>query len=634
MISSRDFDRIIYHNPEKVKSKTKTIDKIIGLDTEAYTSGEPFMFCTSLVRTHTPDEIPHVFFTGDYIMANFMLWNMKYDSGALLYHLPLPNLLELWEIGSTKFPPYRYKYIPHKLLRIYHGKQYVSFWDIAQFFRPRYPSLDQAAKKYLNKSKSDIATKRFSRKYVKRFWKAISKYCIQDASLTAQLADYFINKLLQFGINPTTLYSSASISFQYFKENAPRIVTAWRYWNECRPLLKFAVDSYEGGKFEVTQRGRFCGYEYDITSAYPYEIANLIDISRATYSRTKEYQPKAVYGFLRCLIYNPDGKHIPCGIMINNVRIYPAGRFYLTITKEEYEYLLSLNITVEILDAYWLFVKYKKYPYRKPIQNLFKIKDEYKKKNDPMLVSISKIGMNGFYGKTVQALEIKTKSKERKVQVGQGWNPIYGSVITANTRIKITKIQNLLQDSCLAVHTDSAMTTSPIPDNLLNSGLGEFEYVDSGKGVLIACGMYQIGTTCAFKGFKPRSCIRAKTRDELISLCTKFNLDTCLIRQDDKSPYIPETWETILSRKKTRKKLKYRARRVESWVESMAKNHGKTSLNVFSDFDKEIDLNCDVKRIWPRIATGHRLLSSNDNSLPKIRYENNPPKYWLDNDLV
>ncbi len=607
MITSQDFSKVQYQNPGPALNDNRpALRNIIGLDSEALTTGEPFMFCTSHGDVFKPNDIPHVLFGVKYLDANFVLYNMRYDGGALLYHLPESKLKELWQTGKTSYEyevngerlKLRYKYIPHKLLRIFKGKKSISFWDIAQFYRS---SLDLAAGRYLNEHKIGIRTKSFTPEYVKKYWKSISRYCIQDASLTARLGEYFVNKLMEFGITPATIYSSASISFKYFCNHA-RVVTAWRYWKEGQDVLKFACDAYEGGKFEVTRRGKFQGYEFDITSAYPYEIANLVDISHAKSLRSKEYQKDAVYGFLRVRIRNNTPFHLPCGVMINNVRIYPAGEFYLTITKNEYDYLVKIGVDVDVHDAIWLFVQRRRYPYRNVIDELFEIKAKYKGK-DPMLYSVSKVAMNGFYGKCVQAIELHGG----KILAGAGWNPVYGSVITANTRLKVTDIQNRLGNDCLAVHTDSVMLTRPLPDNwghrrnnpvrhLYSKGeLGNFEFVTEGPGVIVACGMYQIGEANAFKGFRPND------RD---------------------------TWESILHRNRNHTKLKYRVRRVESWVEAMAKNHGKKTINVFESVRKDIDLNCDVKRIWIDKFRGRDFLERSEDSVHRVHIEPEPPKFW------
>jgi hypothetical protein len=593
MITSLDFDKLIYKDPASaLNDKRDPIDKIIGIDSEAYTTGVPFLFSTSIPEIISPDDLPDIFFEERYVEANFVIFNMKYDSGALLYHLERESLMELWEQGSVIHEDFRYKYIPHKQLRIYKGKEKVTFWDISQFFKHggRRLTLDSASRIYLGESKLEMRTKNFTPLYVRKYWKAISRYAIQDAVLAQKLGVYFVNKLDQFGITPTAIYSCASISFKYFCDHA-NVVTSWKYWQDDQNVLKFACDAYEGGKFEVTSRGPFTGYEYDISSAYPFEIANLVDISRATTVRTAEYQPKAVYGFLRCFIDNTNAAHIPCGMMRGNVRIYPAGQFYLTITKQEYDYLLTLGIPVVIHDAIWLFVKRKSYPYRSVISTLYNLKSHYKGK-DRMAYDLTKIVQNSFYGKTAQVIEMP----DGKFNAGAGWNPVYASIITANPRIKITAVQNAMKDDCLAVHTDSVILTKPMPKSFEQDGkLGNFEPVVEGDGILIACGMYQIGEQNAFKGFKPRD------RD---------------------------SWRDILGRNYSRQKIKYRVRHVESWIESMAKNHAKSSINLFQIAPKVIDLNCDVKRNWPSVATAKSLLTTTEQSNHKIIVDTEKPKFW------
>jgi hypothetical protein len=231
MITSADFGKITYKNPEKaLRDQRDAITKIIGFDSEAYTTGEPFMFTTSLQEVILPMQMPDVLFEEKYVEANFMLYNMKYDSGAILYHLEQKDLFELWEQGSVKAGDFRYQYIPHKRLVIQHGKQRVTFWDIAQFFKhgARRLSLDKAAQTYLDEHKLPMRTKRFTPELARKWWKAISKYGIQDAVLTGKLGSYLVKKLDEFGITPTAIYSCASISFKYFCDRST-VVTAWRW---------------------------------------------------------------------------------------------------------------------------------------------------------------------------------------------------------------------------------------------------------------------------------------------------------------------------------------------------------------------------------------------------------------------
>ena len=489
------------------------------------------------------------------------------------------------------------EYIPHKCLTFKSGKNRIKIWDIAQYYCT---SLDTASKKYLGKCKVDIETKRFTSEIIKKRFDEIKKYCIQDAVLCAELSMYLLKKLNEFGIKCTGLYSSAYLSGQYFSDKG-KVVSSWQFWQLEPELLQYALDSYEGGKFEITSRGKFYGYEYDIVSAYPYEISNLIDISLCSVKKSREYQRKADYGFLRCHIDNSQGACIPCGIMRGGVRVYPSGVFYLTITKQEYDYLQEINVPCEILSGYWIFTSAKKfYPYKKVVDTLFKLKSEYKKKGDLLLTMLAKIMLNGFYGKLLAMTLIIERPGPGEIEdnkyylAGRLWNVIYGSVITANTRIKVCRMQNRFKDKCIAVHTDSVILTCKLPENEIKNEIGEFNFDCEGAGVLLACGQYEIGEKSAYKGFIP-------------------------IHDDN--------WKSILEKNLAKSIIDYPYLKVESWLEAMAKGHFK-KINYFSDETKKINLNADIKRLWKKTIRARDLLDNLEQSLPIIHIETSSPDWW------
>jgi len=584
LITSAEFDRVVYKFP-RLNSRGTQIPRLLGLDSEAYDTGKPFMICLSTGALLKPEDMPGALFDhcdGEHVAV----YNLKYDSGAVLYHMPEDIMGELWEKTRTHWGPYLVEYIPHKSLTFTRGRDHwVRLWDVSQFYAM---SLDNAAQRYLGKRKLDVETKTFRQAYVRKHWAKLKRYCVRDAQLCAELGDFLLDKLGQFGIRATALYSSASLSFRYFADRC-RIVTSWRFWKRYRELLPYAMDSYEGGKFEVTARASCEAHEYDIVSAYPYEIAQLVDISTAEVIKSKRYHPGATYGFIRAEVYNPRGLHVPCGLMLDGVRVYPAGRYFVTITKAEYEYLREIGVEVRILSAYWLAVRWPTMPYAEVVAELFALKARYKG-NDAMLYEVSKRMLNSFYGKTCQMIP----DWKGNVNAGLGWNPMYASIITANTRIAMCRAQNMLGPRCLAVHTDSVITTEPLPADMVTGQLGGFAHEVSGPATIIACGMYEIDGSCAFKGLEPPK---------------------------------GETWRAILGRNKRREFIEYPVLRVESWVESMAKGH-RDRINLFEHGTKQIDLNCDTKRVWHRRVTGGDLLGPVEQSTPRILRQAGPPEYW------
>jgi hypothetical protein len=596
-IGPKAFDRIDYKKP-KIESRQTEIKWFVGIDTEAYRNGAMFMCCSSEGDVWTPKDLPECFFISKFKDAHFVLYNMKYDSGAILRCiLPNTQIKYLARYGEVEYEDFKIKYLPHKHLSITCDEVTREFWDIAQFY---HSSLDNAAKTYLKSKKLKIETKSFGKIYVKKNWKKLCNYCIRDARLTARLAEYFKAKLNEFGVKVCTLYSPASLAFRYFTDRMGRIIDVFELWDTEPQLLRFAHEAYQGGKFEMTARGSFTGFEYDIVSAYPWEMNNLIDITHAAYFRSKVYRPDASYAYIRCRIHHTLNHIPPChGTLLQGVRVYAHGTYFATITLEEYKYLIAGGIDVEILDAYWIFPDRIRYPYRETIQYLFSIKDKYR--SDKMLYSIAKLMMNSYYGRMANlngyyevADSEATADKYGEMelfQAGSAWNPLYASVITANTRLAVCQLQKYLGDKCIATHTDSIISTCELPQSMLSSELGGLKLELAGKGMLLGTGMYDMAGHTAIRGFE---------------MPKNF------------------TWKKLLTQRPAAKRYKYDQLRVTSWTQATAWDR-INETNVFQIMPKYISINADVKRSWPSEVRGRDLLEGLQRSDPRLYTETKEP---------
>jgi len=466
---------------------------VIGLDTEAYINGQCFMLATSLGNVLEPHQFPRCFFTRLYRGTNFVAYNLKYDSGALLQNLSQKELQTLREKDKVLCKGYLFKTIGNKCLIISKGKNSIRVYDMLNFYKM---SLDMAAQTFLDKKKLDMDTKLFTRGYVKHYWSKIAEYCIQDAVLVQQLAEKLINMFETFGVKPKKLYSVAYVSYQYFSGKCAHIHVK-RYWKDYKPVLKYALESYNGGKFEVTKKGTGYFYEYDIISAYPFEISNLVDIRTIKIVKSKRYRTDATYGFLKVKIKIPYGVFSPVAVKRGTVNIFPIGEYEKIITKTEYDYLIKYGCDVTIIKAFWLITDFPTYPYRYEVQNLVKLKTKFKLAGMPLEYHTIKIFLNSFYGKFIQLIE-----KEDHFKAGSSWNPVYGSIITANCRTRISE-QQTLNPFVVAVHTDSIISTKPIEYN--GSGhLGEMIPEIEGKGLILGSGIYQIGNKTKLRGFQSK----------------------------------------------------------------------------------------------------------------------------------
>lgn len=575
------FDNIKYSRPRNA-NYGRAINEIIGLDSETLVNGRPFLFCTSSGDNFTLQDIPGIFFTRKYRGVHFGVYNLKFDSGSILYSLPSQVLDELRTQGTVKYKGYTYSYIPHKRLRISYGKNGVTFWNIAQFFNM---SLDNAATKYLGESKLVISTKKFTPAYIRQNRAKIIKYCVRDSVLVSKLYEYMLQGLKSLDIVPTALYSTASLAYQYFRKNT-KISDVWEIWKRRRGCLKLACESYSGGKFEIYKRGIFDGVSYDINSAYPYEISRLYTLDKCKILFSKEYHASADYGFIRVYIDNSKGYYLPCSVKYGLLNVYPAGQYYTTVTKSELEYLHELEIPTVIISAFWIYTKDRVRPYEKTISELYAMKTKYKD-TDARLYRLAKIMQNSFYGKMAQLI----KHNDGTLSAGSCWNPVHASAVTANVRIRICRICNDNHGKILAVHTDSVVSTRPLSGVRLSKDLGDWDKISEGRGVIVSCGIYQIDTHIASRGF-----MLEKGRDLFYYLKKMGSASTVSIKQ--------------LS--------------VKSWIECNIRKK-PTLTNRFIYERKILDVNSEKKRLWPGLTNGNKLLSTLQNSAPKILIQDFKP---------
>lgn len=547
----RDTSNIDYQAPRTNRlTQNKRSISPLGMDTEAFTNGKCFMICTSLGDIFTPDQFPAQLFTRKYRGAKFVTYNLKYDESALVQNLPPSNLKELREHGKTENNGYFWRSIPRKMLSVRKGKNTITIYDLWGFFEMR---LESAAQLFLGEGKLDLDPEKFTRRYVKRHWGEIAEYCIKDSELVARLAAELIQHFESFGIYPQKLYSPAYIGFQYFRTHT-NIVHVRRFWNHYRGLLDYAMSAYAGGKFEVTWRGASYFWEYDINSAYPYEIANLVDISSAEVVHKGRYLKGAVYGFLKVEIEVPLELPHPIPILRGNINTFPAGTFTRIITKEEFDYLVQSGVKPRIIDAWWLRVRKKSYPYRKEVIKLYLEKSQAKSENRLIDYQLIKLILNSFYGKMVQLIK-----QGDKYRAGLSWNPIYAAIITANDRIRMSKMQRDHPD-IIAVHTDSVISKAQLPLPL-SKRLGEYDLACEGEGVILGSGIYQVNGSSHFRGFQTKQPL-----NELI--------------------------------KGKRKYLRLPTIRPLTWREVIFHNWDPALINQFTEIPREFDINFDTKRVW------------------------------------
>jgi hypothetical protein len=111
-------------------------------------------------------------------------------------------------------------------------------------------------------------------------------------------------------------------------------------------------------------------------------------------------------------------------------------------------------------------------------------------------------------------------------------------------------------------------------DSFLGNRLGDWTLKKQGEGVIIACGIFQIGDKSANRGYALKD---------------------------------GHQWIQLLEKMGKRSTLDMEELRVNSWGGQVSRGTDK-DINLFTSIRKRMDLNCEKKRVWPYKTNAAKLL--------------------------
>jgi len=499
--------------------------------------------------------------------------------------LPEKNIKELVYLGETRFNEFKLKIIPKKLFTISKNKHTTSYYDLAQFYET---SLEIAAKTYCKEDKNEDNLDRNLIGTQNEYWEKnlskIIKYCKHDAKLCNQLAEYLRNEINNsINFNPKTYISKAGITKQYFRNNStfPQI--------QKTPLkvLKSAFETYRGGRFEVLARGyQGIATEYDIVSAYPNHIKNLININKGEWKKITDKHKNAKYGYYLAKVEQKGGKYGSLPYREQNTIIYPIGTWHGWYTKNELEWLELIG-NYEIITGYEFYPTEISYPFKEAINKLYSKKEASKKGSYEY--KLYKILMNSLYG----AFYEKIKQPEGKIKSGQFFNPIYASEITSQTRTQLLEFAEQKHQHVLSFATDSIIFQGN-PKIKTQNGFGEFEKEETGKTWIIRSGIFSIGEKMKQRGVMTKRKLQTPYREY-------ENIFEYIKEHPELSEYPIQTTRPIHSREAIIHNKKYKTE----------------DINIFKETEIKFDLNTEIKRHYKnKNITGKEILEQNITSTP------------------
>ena len=425
----------------------------------------------------TPEKVIKFLFSKRYQGSWNFFYNVTFDAevilkifGDLLYDYKKTRILRFHYDGYT------IEYIPQKKIAIRKGHHSSVFFDIAQYY---HESLYDAYLHNIGKLPDwyvEMKKKRshFTRKYCKKSPIKVRDYCIQDCIYTKELANHWINVFFEaFDFYPQRFISSGYLAEKVLINNKIKIPL---FKETPFEINEFAWRTYFGARFEILKRG-FIGnaHLYDINSAYPYSLANIPDITKGKWKKSKSLLDKSHLGFFKIQCDIPDGKYIPpFPFRRNNKLIFPTGQFITYCTLAELR-AYDEPKHYKILESFQYLDNNPVYPYKEFIESIYNKRLEFKNQNNPLQLPL-KIILNSIYGKTAQRVGNK---------IGNLFSPVIASSITGNTRAMLYDFvqKHGIEKNVVSFATDSIITTKKL--NIDSTKLGDFSYDNSGDDVYV-----------------------------------------------------------------------------------------------------------------------------------------------------
>lgn len=584
------FEEMVIGKQRRNKTVQKEIIRHVGLDTETLDGRLHLLTYFDVSEgLQMKDKMDYLYINVDepdkniYHILKFLtqrrfnkslnwFYNLNYDVRAILRWMDEEHIQDLYDNNKTVIGNYTIVFLPNKFITITYLKKKYKFFDIAQFFRG---GLDKNAGFYLEekkKSNIDVIKLGESAQYWNDNLTEIIKYCLHDSYLTGKLGAMFYANMWQvLSFNPPNPYSAGSISQEYFinySEFIPDITGI------PEVVLAIHQNNYRGGRIEIMKRGYFEDvYSFDIKSAYPAEMRDLMDYSNGNWVKSTDFDER--YHGIYKVKFTWFNDHLGfIAFTIDNKTIYPNTDECISWMNEKEICFLNDNseyCVYEILEGYKFIPFTELYPYRKLIDKFYELKETTDDVNERMLY---KLFINSIYGKTAQAIYDK---KTKMYKTGRLYNPLYSCRITANTRLKLLQYAMPIAKDIIGFSTDSILTTNSGIKVGKNIGDFELEYV-AGEGVVLMSGIRYMDKKQKVRGFA-----------------------NSIIKVDEEGEKIKEelVLKDILKENPDKRVIEIVIEKPVTIFQGLTFNkYNKDDINVFKAETRFLDINGDVRRMW------------------------------------
>lgn len=564
-----------------------------------------------------------------------MWYNLDFDANVFFKHvLDKEQMAQLVVAGRVDTPQYEITYIPSKFLKIKDSNGHThTHFDAAQFF---YTSLDNAAKEWIGEEKlsNSIDVTRFGlsdgtiNEYTRDNLRKVKQYARKDARLVRDLWKEAVSVGEDLGIPMGRPFSTGYLAESYLNSELKE-----KPGMGPKEMSSMAWQAYAGGRFEVIKRGDIGPVAGpDINSAYPYILQGLPDPKTLTWQHKINPSIKTLreadYGFVTANVTTDKNRPIqPFAIKMDDKLTYPSlTNHRVTCVKDifvnAYDYHYLQDYTIQ---EAW--VGYDtgnaEYPFTF-IDSLYNRRKSFEANGETKKGQWLKIVLNSMYGKTCQTTpkrrqvegQVELSESENHVpnmslpkliregyengfiehlEAGAWFNPFIAAYITGLTRLELHKriLEYGLEHDTVMLATDSLMIEqkpfeqSGFAEDLVESGLGSWDYDYRGNAFVVGAGVYQIDFEDDTRKVKTRGFKEA-------------DLDKGLRN----------------AAKGTDGNIEIQSMRPRKVAEVIWQNEQVSDIGEFQSLSRDLSPDMDTKRKWPGRTTFATLLQGTEESKP------------------
>jgi len=412
-----------------------------------------------------------------------------------------------------------------------------------------------------------------------------------------------------------------------------------------KDFYSLTTESYSGGEIESLRYGYTKkAWFSDIASAYPYHISQLWDLrgSKITTGTGPPPRIKNSYCFIRGEVNIPRSVNVhPITIkhpLFDETNIRATGEYMASYLLEERDYVESLGATFHNEVWYNVETKGELSPIAKAVIQFVELRQELLAKGDTAQY-VAKISANSMYGILFECVDKYIDDADGFVErvgfrAGEFFNPLYASIITARTRIQVSKASNEIEKAGgkpILIMTDSVFwegTSNMLPENMVKDvkTLGYFETPEMvTEMVCLGTGRYSYTNSKGFISSKKRGLNVTAFHSDSGIVAESFNWNNALdiIRKTNK-PIIDVSVRALVSIGMVKGSKKWTIKDLGRVVEEVRTVDVITGLSkrLLKNRPKNINVICDTMIDTEPLDIGVGIMGDGkivDRTLSKLR---------------